>query len=469
LIYDQIYETSNFVIPSTYLYSGAICDILLYHRFSEGRFLADYLNKSVTDTEEKMAKIFVHFITIICLLILGCAPKLPPLPSTLPALSHTERIHTVENYLPVWGWFRWSEKTLVDRMENYKVPGVSIAVINNDEIEWAKGYGTLEVGSNKSVTPDTLFQSASIGKSLTGTATMHFVEAGYLVLDENVNDKLVSWKVPENEFTKQEKVTLRRLLSHSAGMAVHGFRGYAEGEQIPTLLQMLNGEPPSNNKPIRVDKTPGKEFCYSGGGFQVVQQLFEDVKKEPFSVIMQETVLRPSGMTSSAYELSLPEDRKDRAAVAHKVNGQPAAGNWHHLAAFGAGGGLWTTPTDLARFGIEISKAYKGKSNKIISQQSAETMLTPQTGTGKFGTSVGRLLPGFCSQIKYGLGFILCGEGQDFIFWHVGHNLPGYRSLLVVMPEKEQGIAIMINGEKGIGLLAEIFYSFVQAYGWIRR
>ena len=267
-----------------------------------------------------------------------------------------------------------------------------MAVINNDEVEWAKGYGTLEVGSNKSVTPDTLFQSASIGKSLTGTATMHFVEAGYLVLDESVNDKLVSWKVPENEYTKQEQVTLRRLLSHSAGMTAQGFRGYAEGERIPILLQILNGEPPANNKPIRVDKIPGKKFRYSGGGFQVVQQLFEDVKKEPFAVIMHETVLRPSGMTSSAYELSLSEDRKDRAAVAHKVNGQPATGKWHNLAAFGAGGGLWTTPTDLARFGIEISKAYKGKSNKIISQQSAEMMLTPQTGTGKFGASVGRLL-----------------------------------------------------------------------------
>jgi CubicO group peptidase (beta-lactamase class C family) len=139
------------------------------------------------------------------------------------------------------------------------------------------------------------------------------------------------------------------------------------------------------------------------------------------------------------------------------------------LACFGAGGGLWTTPTDLAQFGIEISKAYKGKSDKIVSQKSAEIMLTPQTGTGNFGRRVSKLLPGFCSQIKYGLGFILCGEGQDFIFWHGGHNLPGYRSLLVVMPEKDQGIAIMINGEKGAMLTAEIFYSFAQAYGWIRR
>lgn len=415
-----------------------------------------------------MANIFVHIIIMFTLLVTGCASKLPPAPSTLHERSLAERIHTIENYLPVKGWFKWSDATLVDRMEHYKVPGVSIAVINNDEIEWAKGYGTSEVGNNKSVTSDTLFQSASIGKSLTAAATMHFVETGHLSLDENVNDKLVSWKVPENRFTKQEKVTLRRLLSHSAGVTVHGFRGYAEGEGIPTLLQILDGVPPASNKPIRVDKIPGKEFRYSGGGFQLVQQLLEDVKKEPFSVIMQETILRPSGMTSSAYELSLPEDRKDRAAAAHRANGLPAAGKWHNLACFGAGGGLWTTPTDLARFGIEISKSYKGKSKKILSQKSAEMMLTPQTGMGSFGRILSRSLPGFCSQIKYGLGFKLCGERQDFIFWHNGYHEPGYRSLLVIMPEKEQGIAIMINGEKGAGLLVEIFYSFAQAYGWIR-
>ena len=325
------------------------------------------------------------------------------------------------------------------------------------------------MGSNKPVTPDTLFQAASIGKSLTATAAMHFVEEGYLSLDENVNDKLVSWKVPENRFTEQEKVTLRRLLSHTAGMTVGGFRGYSEGEEIPTLRQILDGKPPANNLPIRVDKTPGKAFRYSGGGFQVVQQLFEDVQDEPFSIIMWKVVLNPACMTSSAYEIKLSEDRKDIAAVAHNVNGKPAVGKWHDLACFGAGGGLWTTPTDLARFGLEISKAYKGNPNQIISHKSAKIMLTPQSDAGDLGREVNRNLPGFCSQVKYGLGFILCGQGEDFIFLHPGHNIPGYRSLLVMMPEKEQGISIMVNGENGNDLMIEIFYSFAQAYEWIHN
>jgi CubicO group peptidase (beta-lactamase class C family) len=419
--------------------------------------------------EEKLANIIFHSIVIISLIIAGCVSSSPPPPSTLPTHSLAERIDAVESHMPVKEWFRWNEKTLFDRMEHYNVPGVSIAVINNDEIEWAKGYGTLEVGSDKFVTPNTLFQSASIGKSLTATATIHFIETGHLSLDENVNDKLISWKVPENIYTKKEKVTLRRLLSHSAGMTVSGFRGYAEGEKIPTLLQILDGKPPANNEPIRVDKTPGKAFLYSGGGFQVVQQLLEDVKNEPFSAIMQEIILKPCDMTSSVYELLLPEDRIDNAATAHNINGQPVAGKWHNLACFGAGGGLWTTPTDLARFGIEISKAYKGKSDKILSQKSTKILLAPQMDTGNWGRKLSKLLPGFCSHIKHGLGFILCGEGNDFIFWHAGHNLPGYLSLLVIRPEKEQGIAIMINGEKGAPLTAEIFYSFAQTYGWIRR
>jgi CubicO group peptidase (beta-lactamase class C family) len=428
-----------------------------------------YLHIAKPGKEEKWINIFIHFIVIVFLIITGCVSSLPPPPSTLPTHSLAERIDAVENRMPVKGWFQWNEKTLFERMEHYNVPGVSIAVINSDVIEWAKGYGTIEVGSDKSVTPDTLFQSASIGKSITAVGTMHFVEKGYLCLDEDVNEKLISWKVPENFFTRHEKVTLRRLLSHSAGMTVHGFRGYAEGEKIPTLLQILDGKPPANNESIRVDKTPGKAFRYSGGGFQVVQQLLEDIQNEPFSVIMQEIVLRPSGMTASAYELVLPENIKDIAAAAHNVNGRPASGKWHNLAAFGAGGGLWTTPTDLARFGIEISKAYKGKSKKILSKKSTEIILAPQTGTGQFGRRVSKLLPGFCSQLQYGLGFILCGERQNFIFWHGGHNLPGYISLLVVMPEKEQGISIMINGEKGAVLIAEIFLSFAQAYGWIIR
>jgi len=430
--------------------------------------IEDYLNLSATGKEEELANVFVHLIVIISLIIAGCVSSSPPPFSTIPPNSLSERISIVENRIPVKEWFKWNEKTIVDRMEHYNVPGVSIAVINNHKIEWAKGYGTLELGRNKSVTPDTLFQAASIGKSLTAAAAMHLSDTEFLNLDEDVNNNLVSWEITENWFTRNENVTLRRLLSHTAGMTVGGFRGYAEGEKIPTLLQILNGEPPANNETIRVDSTPGKRFRYSGGGFQVVQQLFEDVKKEQFSAIIQKTVLNPCGMTSSRYELMLSESRKSIAATAHDFTGHPAMGKWHNLACFGAGGGLWTTPMDLASFGIEISEAYKGKIGKIISPQSAKILLTPHSDAGELGLQVKRYLPRICNQVYYGLGFVLCGEAKNFLFLHPGHNLPGYRSLLVMMPEREQGIVIMVNGENGNGLILEIFYSFAQAYGWLQ-
>jgi len=414
-----------------------------------------------------MIKSLVPLALLISSLLSGCVSTAPPPPSSLPTNFVEERITTVENHIPVKGWFQWTEKTIIDRMEHYNVPGVSIAVINNHKIEWAKGYGTVESGSDIPVTHDTLFQAASVGKSLTSAAAMHLVENEILSLDEDVNNKLMSWEIPENRFTQKEKVTLRRLLSHTAGMTVGGFRGYAEGEKIPSLIQILNGAPPANNGPIRVNKTPGKAFRYSGGGFQVVQQLFEDVQKEPFSIIMQKSVLIPCGMTSSSYELMLTEDRKVKAATAHDIAGRPAMGKWHNLACFGAGGGLWTTPTDLAKFGIEISEAFKGKVGNIISPQSAKVLLSPYSDAGELGRQVKRYLPWACSQVKYGLGFVLCGEARDLLFLHPGHNLPGYRSLLVMMPEKEQGIAIMVNGEKGNGLILEIFYSFAHAYGWV--
>jgi CubicO group peptidase (beta-lactamase class C family) len=365
-----------------------------------------------------------------------------------------ERIQRVENGLyerSAEGLPIGEKLTIAERMEYYKVPGVSIAVINDFEIKWAKGYGVLEAGGDQPVTPDTLFQSASIGKPVTAAVALHFVEQGLLDLDEDVNDKLVSWKVPENEFTAQEKVTLRRLLSHTAGVTVPGFRGYAQGEEIPTLLQVLDGEYPANNLPIRVDIVPGTEFRYSGGGYMIVQQLLEDVVGKPFPEIMRETILGPTGMTSSIYAVPLPEGLESRAATAHSSWGEPAPGKWHELVCMGAGGGLWTTPSDLARFAIEIMQSRAGQSNVVLSQEMVYQMLTPQVDLDDYN--------------RMGLGFPLEGEGQDPLFWATGRNLPGFLSLLIAFPERGLGIVVMTNGDAGDSLYDEILMSVDIEYG----
>jgi CubicO group peptidase (beta-lactamase class C family) len=210
---------------------------------------------------------------------------------------------------------------LADRLARFKIPGVSVAVINGGKVEWAKGYGVREAGTNAPVTPETLFQAASISKPVAALAALHFIERGILSMDGDVNDKLISWKVSANAFTAQKAVTVREILSHSAGLTVHGFPGYAPGSEIPSLVAVLDGAKPANTESVRVEALPGSVWSYSGGGYTVLQQLFIDVLHESFPRLMSETVLGPAGMRHSTYEQPLPKDRLPFAAVAHLANG----------------------------------------------------------------------------------------------------------------------------------------------------
>lgn len=230
------------------------------------------------------------------------------------------------------------------------VPGVSIAVIHDGKIEWANGYGVVSLGGAP-VTPETLFQAASISKPLTAMAVMHLVQTGKLNLDTDVNLYLKSWKIPSNSFTEKTKITLRELLSHTAGMTVHGFPGYASDATLPTLLQVLNGAKPANSPAIYADIAPGSEWRYSGGGFVIAQQLLLDTTGKPFPAFMKETVLIPAGMSHSTYEQPLPRSRMTEAAMPYRSNGQPTPGGPHVYPEMSAAG-LWTTPSDLAHFAL---------------------------------------------------------------------------------------------------------------------
>ena len=285
------------------------------------------------------------------LLISVLAASAPAVPQSAPAAVEA-RISRIENGLlsPVVVAGRPIPlMTLAARMAELKVPGVSIAVIYNGAIEWAKGYGAAEAGTQTPVTPRTLFQAASVSKPVAALAALRLVEQGRLVLDEDVNAKLKSWKVPENEFTKAEKVTLRRLLSHTAGLTVHGFGGYPADVPVPSLAQVLDGEKPANSAAIRVDIVPGTVWRYSGGGYTVMQQLLIDVTGRAFPDILAELVLKPVGMTDSTYEQPLPEARRGGAAAGHTSDGKLLPGRCHTYPEMAAAG-LWTTPTDLARF-----------------------------------------------------------------------------------------------------------------------
>jgi CubicO group peptidase (beta-lactamase class C family) len=289
---------------------------------------------------------------------------------------------------------------IAKRMHERQITGLSLAIIQEGKIVKAQGYGFTDKSNRTPVTPDTLFQAGSISKPVAASGALHLVEQGRLSLDANVNALLRTWKVPENEFTKEKKVTLRGILSHSAGLTVHGFPGYGAGSTMPSLVQILDGVKPANTPAIRVDIVPGSKMRYSGGGYVVMQQLIIDATGEPFPKFMHDTVLKPMGMTNSGYEQPLPAALAARTATGYYSNGKPVASRWHIYPEMAAAG-LWTTASDLARFEISIQEAMTGKSNPVISQATVRQMLTKQ-------------------KENAGLGLFLQGEGKRLAFMHDG-------------------------------------------------
>lgn len=340
---------------------------------------------------------------------------------------------------------RWR---LADRMAHHRVPGVSIAVIHDGRVAWARGTGVTQAGGGDSVTSRTLFQAASISKPVAQTAMLRLVERGTLALDTDVNTYLTSWKVPENGHTATEKVTLRRIASHAAGLTVHGFPGYAHDAAVPTTVQVLDGAPPANTAPVRVDTTPGAISRYSGGGTTVMQQALVDVTGMPFPALMRELVLQPAGMTRSTYEQPLPASRADEAAHAHRPDGTPIPGGWHTYPEMAAAG-LWTTPTDLATWALAIAAARDGRSSALLSRTTASEMLTEQKG-------------------GFGIGPGVNGSGRTFNFGHGGANA-GFHSQLVYYPELGVGAAVMTNGDGGPPLIREVLAAIAAEYGWPDR
>ncbi|HZI60675.1 MAG TPA: serine hydrolase [Pyrinomonadaceae bacterium] len=335
----------------------------------------------------------------------------------------------------------WS---IAERMKFHKAPALSVAVIKDFKIEWAKAYGLKDLETGEPATTETLFQAGSISKSVNAMVAMKKVDQGRISLDEDINAKLTSWKLPDNEFTAKKKVTLRNLLSHTAGTTVHGFPGYAVTEKVPTLQQILDGTAPANTAAVRVDFEPGSRFRYSGGGTTVSQLALMDIEKKPYPDIAKETVLAPLGMSNSTYSQPLPPDWRKKAATGYRSNGLEVTGKIHVYPEMAAAG-LWTTPTDLAKFAIELQLSLAGKSNKVLTKQSVETMTTSY-------------------KDDVGLGFFIERHGNALYFGHGGAD-EGFRAELVVSRDKGYGVAVMVNSDNG-QILREVIRGVAREYGW---
>jgi CubicO group peptidase (beta-lactamase class C family) len=344
-------------------------------------------------------------------------------------------------------------KTLAERMAHYKIPGVGIAVLDQNNVDWVRGYGTTRAGSDNPITSETLFQAASTSKLVVSAITLRYVEKGLLDLDEDVTGKLKSWKIPENPFTEKQKVTLRLLLTHRAGLnRPEGGFSWEEGSR-PTLIQTLNGEAPAENKPAAIVYEPGSKWEYSNFGYLVIQQLLENVVGKPFPEIAKETVFDPLGMTYSTFEVPLAAGRAKFEAVPHDAEGTAHEPDMHPTAV--ANGGLMTTPTDLAIFTNELILAYHGDSDKLLSKDMARRMCHEELDLDPAVLGV---------QLGEGLGVLLHGEGEAFSFLHPGDNMPGASSWLMGWPGTRKGIIVMTNGAMGNLLAMEIIAAFLNEY-----
>lgn len=337
--------------------------------------------------------------------------------------------------------------TLPQVMAEFHVPGVSVAVIKDFKIDWAKGYGVADVENGMRVDADTLFQAASISKPVAAMAAVRAAQDGRFGLDQDINAILTSWKLPDSEFTRGHPVTPRALMSHTSGLGDgFGFPGYHPSAPRPSLVEILNGSKPSNVGAVLMERPPFTAEKYSGGGVTLMQLAMIDALGRPYPEIVQSMVLGPIEMTNSAYEQPLSAARDRHAARAHNGGGLAMDTKWHVYPELAAAG-LWTTPTDLAKFAIEVQQTALGRSTRVLTRASVLEMLTP-VGVG-----------------DYAVGFAITKKGEGWYFAHGGSNW-GFQCLVIAHRVKGYGVAIMTNGDAARPVINEIEARVAAAYGW---
>ena len=355
-------------------------------------------------------------------------------------------IKQVEENLCTWVKTQDIDKwTLEERMEYYGVNGVSIAVVKDYKILWAKGYGFADVSEKRKVDENTLFQAASISKSLNALGVLKLAQDKKIDLDSDINNYLKSWKFPYDTLSKGKKITVANLLSHTGGTTVHGFPGYTPGKKLPSTINILNGEKPANTEAVRSEAVPGEKFNYSGGGTTITQLIITDVAGQTYADYMWQNVLQPIGMTASSYDQPSKKPAS-LLATGYYTDGTKIKGKYH-VYPEQAAAGLWTTPADLCKYIIEMQLSLKGNSNKVLTQENTNKMVTP-------------VLP----KSEAGLGVFIEKKGSDSYFQHGGAN-EGFRCQYYGSLENGNGVVVMVNSDNG-SIINEIINSVAQTYNW---
>jgi CubicO group peptidase (beta-lactamase class C family) len=329
--------------------------------------------------------------------------------------------------------------TLSQAMAALNIRAVSIALIDQDRIAFTRAYGD-------GVTPDTLFQAASLSKFVAAIGTMRLLDQKKLTLDGDVNARLTSWRVPANDLDKDHPVTLRGLLSMTAGIGVPGFLGYEFGAPLPTLRQILDGTPPANSPPVTVIDVPGRAYHYSGGGYEIAEALMVDTLRTPFVAAMDDLVLKPAGMSHSTFAQPLPDELRANAATGHLADGREIAGGFHVFPEHAAAG-LWSTPSEIANLLLLVGRAWRGESALFLTPETAREMLRRQTAG------------------PYGLGAAIAESEGTLIVMKRGQNV-GYQAYLILLPGEGRGMVVMTNSDNGSTLAEALIRRAAELYGW---
>lgn len=323
-----------------------------------------------------------------------------------------------------------------ERLKESNIPALSVAFVSNGKVEWARAYGMADRSQNRANTTETLFLAGSISKPIAALRAHQLVEEGKLSLDGNVNNYLSSWKLPDNEFTAQEKVTLRRILNHTAGLTVWGFPGYDKGDKIPTVQEVLDGK--GNTDSVRVYKEPGKSWMYSGGGYTIMQLMVEEASGTTFPKTMQTNILDKMNMRNSTFENPLPEKYHSIAATGYRGNGQEVEGKWPIYTEMAAAG-LWTTPSQLIQYAIEVQKINSSEKDGILKYNTVKEMLTPGMNDHGLGPQAGK--------ITFGHG------GAD----------EGFRANMVAWKDSQHAVVVMVNSDNG-SIMQELLLAIAKEY-----
>lgn len=346
------------------------------------------------------------------------------------------------------GDLTWS---IEERMKHYGIPGVSIAVINNGKIEWAKGYGIMNKESKTPVTEQTLFQASLLGMPVTAYGALSLVEQNKVTLNENINSYLKSWKLPDNEFTKEKKVTIKNLLNHSAGINLHGIPGYSTDLPVPTLVEILNGVPPAKNGQVFVNKEPEESIYISAAGYAIIQQMMIDIEGKNFPELMNDLVLQPLDMNNSTFKQPLTSKHIEMAATGYLEDGSMVKGKRHTYPGM-ASNGLWSTAKDLAKFIINIQQTLKDNSTKGLSKDMTALMLTPYSKSS------------YGKWFEYGLGMQIINKKDEIYLRHWGWNT-GFFGQISAHKDKDFGVVVLTNSTYP-DFNEEVIRSVALAYDW---